>query len=219
MATALSWHLNFDTSNKWYRRAWKSAGELAKEVNMTERTVQKVLSEIRKSGWLTSHGRTTGGRGSHIYELTIPESSRTTPTSVVHPGVEYTEEWGQTTPTSGVRVHPGVGSDYTEECRDSLKDSLNDTKKDTSNGDVNFSENKKDIREFKEAYPGPVVEEALTNPYAKALEAGATPQQLLWAAKNYATACEQQDSKPLSVFKFFSQKLWDRYGYDPDRPF
>ena len=73
VATGLGWHMNFNPEHQWYQCAWRSAGELAKEIGMTEGSVQNALAALRRLGWLESKGRTTGGRGAHIHRFVIPE--------------------------------------------------------------------------------------------------------------------------------------------------
>lgn len=227
VATGLGWHMNFNPEHQWYQCAWRSAGELAKEIGMTEGSVQNALAALRRLGWLESKGRTTGGRGAHIHRFVLPEINRSTPSSVVHQPVKSTEECSQSTPSSVVRVHQPVESESTEEWRDSMSYSLNDNNTHSREASaLSFSDfSEEDLAQFRDAYPKRMTTHLLRDPYRQAIEEqGATPSDLLSAAENYAHECKRTN-QPVRFMKlaskFLREESWRDYcgSSDPDTRF
>lgn len=99
-AFGLSRTYNTDPENDKFMKSWQSAGAIGKRVNMAKGSVQNALVALRKAGFLQTVGRTTGGLGAHIYDLTLPESIA---------------QWTPTTPHSGQGVHQPMEGDSTGE--------------------------------------------------------------------------------------------------------
>lgn len=78
-------------------------------------------------------------------------------------------------------------------------------------------ENLEQLQEFCDAYPGSASPVMLGSSYGNALEAGATHEQLVAAANEYAAKCERLATKPMFVLSFLKNDTWAKYVKE-DRP-
>ena len=78
-------------------------------------------------------------------------------------------------------------------------------------------ENLEQMQEFCDAYPGSASPVMLGSSYGNAIEAGATHEQLVAAANEYAAKCERLATKPMFVLSFLKNDTWAKYVKE-DRP-
>ena len=78
-------------------------------------------------------------------------------------------------------------------------------------------ENLEQLQEFCDAYPGSASPVMLGSSYGSALEAGATHEQLVAAANEYAAKCERLATKPMFVLSFLKNDTWAKHVKE-DRP-
>ena len=78
-------------------------------------------------------------------------------------------------------------------------------------------ENLEQMQEFCDAYPGSASPVMLGSSYGNAIEAGATHEQLVAAANEYAAKCERLGMKPMFVLGFLKNDTWTKYVKE-DRP-
>ena len=78
-------------------------------------------------------------------------------------------------------------------------------------------ENLEQMQEFCAAYPGSASPVMLGSSYGNAIEAGATHEQLVAAANEYAAKCERFATKPMFVLSFLKNDTWAKYVKE-DRP-
>ena len=79
-------------------------------------------------------------------------------------------------------------------------------------------ENLEQLQEFCDAYPGSASPVMLGSSYGNAIEAGATHEQLVAAANEYAAKCDRFEMKPMNVWSFLRNDTWAKYIKE-DRPF
>lgn len=78
-------------------------------------------------------------------------------------------------------------------------------------------ENLEQLQEFCDAYPGSASPVMLGSSYGNAIEAGATHEQLVAAANEYAAKCERLATKPMFVLGFLKNDTWAKHVKE-DRP-
>lgn len=78
-------------------------------------------------------------------------------------------------------------------------------------------ENLEQMQEFSDAYPGSASPVMLGSSYGNAIEAGATHEQLVAAANEYAAKCKRLATKPMFVLSFLKNDTWTKYVKE-DRP-
>lgn len=229
---ALAWHMNMEASNPWHRAAWVKAGNLAPEVSMTEGSTTNALKSLWEKGWLKRVGKTDNGRGSWVYRFIYPEGvapfgTQTPSANGVHSPMESTHQWSQTPSANGVRPHSPMESDPTGRLTESLNDPVNESMNHPINGDEDEIEEIKDkkpvdikaaIQEFKDTYPKRAAVHILEKPFKEAMDQGATADQLIQAAKNYAEECKLTN-KQMGFIKFptnfLNEGMWENYLTTP----
>lgn len=72
-------------------------------------------------------------------------------------------------------------------------------------------ENLEQMQEFSDAYPGSASPVMIGAAYRDAIEAGATQEQLVAAANEYAAKCERLAIKPMLVWSFLRNDTWTKY--------
>lgn len=228
VGTTLAWHMNMDGSNPWHRAAWPKAGTLCQEVAMTEGSTQNALKALWEKGWLKRIGKCDNGRGSWVYRFIYPEGvtpfgTQSPSTNGVHQPVESIIQWSQSPLSNGVRVHQPVESESIIRLTESLNDPLNESMNHPINGDEDEIEEIKDkkpvdikaaTQEFKDAYPKKAAVHLIEKPFKEAMDQGATADQLIQAAKNYADEC-QRTKKEMGFIKFptkfLNEGMWENY--------
>lgn len=235
-AVAMAWHMNMDPTNKWHRATWIKAENIAKETSQSvSATTDHLRDVLWKQGWLKRIGRTDNGRGSWVYKFVIPDhaSQRTTPASGVRQPAQSDHSRGgsQTTATETVRPLPPAESDHsrgrTEYMNHSVNDPVNESMNHPINGDEDEIEEIKDkkpvdikaaTQEFKDAYPMKAAVHLIEKPFKEAMDQGATADQLILAAKNYADEC-QRTNKEMGFIKFptkfLNEGIWENYLTTP----
>ena len=78
-------------------------------------------------------------------------------------------------------------------------------------------ENLEQLQEFCDAYPRGASPVMLGSSYGNAIEAGATHEQLVSAANEYAAKCKRLATKPMFVLSFLKNDTWAKYVKE-DRP-
>ena len=224
-AVAMAWHMNMDPTNKWHRATWIKAENIAKETSQSVNTTTDHLRDVLwKQGWLKRIGRTDNGRGSWVYKFVIPDhaSQRTTPASGVRPPAEsdHCREDSQTTAAETVRPLPPAQSDHCHERTEYMNHSVNESVNESINhSPQNESEDiDSKIQQFRDSYPKKAVLHLLEKPFKEAMSQGATADQLVLAAKNYADEC-QRTKKEMSHItfptKFLNEGMWENYINTP----
>ena len=222
VGVALAWHMNMDVSNPWHRAAWPKAGTLCQEVGMSEGSTQNALKSLWEKGWLKRIGRTDNGRGSWVYRFIYPEGvapfgTQSPSDNGVHHPVESTIQWSQSPSDNGVRVHQGVESESTIRLTESMNDPINESKNESSNTGGEDIGSK--IQQFKDAYPKKVAAHLIEKPFKEAMSQGATADQLIRAAKNYADECSRTKKEMGFIkfpTKFLNEGLWENYLTVPE---
>lgn len=233
VGTALAWRMNMDTNNPWHLAAWPKAGTLSAEVGMTEGSTTNVLKSLWEKGWLKRIGRSDNGRGSWVYRFIYPEGvtpfgvhrtvestpqwSQTPADNGVHSPMESTNEWSQTPADNGVRPHSPMESDSTNGLTEYMNESMNESKNQILEETGEDIDSK--IEQFRDAYPKRAVLHILEKPFKEAVtRQGATPDQLILAAKNYAAECESANKAMGYITfptKFLNEGAWENYLTTP----
>ncbi|MGO2640417.1 MAG: hypothetical protein ACTH98_06970 [Corynebacterium flavescens] len=110
-----------------------------------------------------------------------------------------------------------MDTEYIEEWTESLSDSMNDSVNDSHKANEEVVLVKEDLEAFRDTYPKHAALGILEAPYKAALRDGATPEQLLTSATNYAAECKRTNQEKRYIkfpTKFLKEEMWHDYLTD-----
>lgn len=219
VAWGLAHNYQRNPNEQKFMRAWASAATIGEMVNQKQNTVQKHLGAIRDAGWTKSWGRTTQGRGAHIYSLEIPQSNDEAESEWHENATPPESEWYENATQSGMRMQHRVVSECNSEWYENATEPVTEPVMEpvTEHATECVPETVKEKSEtetFRDTYPKHAALHLIEKAYRQQIANGATNEELLTAAKHYAKECK--DTGVATRFikfptKFLSEEIWRNY--------